>query len=52
MIDGAGYEVSEETANLAVRCFAELWATGKFDCGPQDYDFMTHELLILLDRQP
>ena len=40
MLDGAGNEVTTEVAAEAVKWFAELWASGRFDCGPQDYEFM------------
>src|ERR1035441_4017677 len=27
----------------SVKWFAELWASGRFDCGPQDYEFMVRQ---------
>ena len=44
MHDGAGQLVSQEAAALAVKSFAELWGNCSFDCGPQDYEFMSREL--------
>jgi hypothetical protein len=29
--------------------FAQLWAGGNFDCGPQDYKFMVKEAVALLE---
>lgn len=43
--DGAGCEVSVESAKKAVTVFAELWGHALFDCGPQDYEFMQQEIL-------
>lgn len=45
MTDGAGQEVNETVAAKAVEQFAELWGSGSFDCGPQDYEFMASEIL-------
>ena len=49
-LDGAGYEVSVQRAAGAVKQFAELWATGKFDRGPQDYEFMARECIRQIER--
>lgn len=47
-IDGAGYEIGDLTAERAVKAFTELWCSGKFDCGPQDYEFMRDEILRVI----
>jgi hypothetical protein len=49
MYDGAGQKVDLQSAAKAVNCFAELWGSGEFDCGPQNYKFMTEEILDLID---
>jgi hypothetical protein len=48
MLDGAGNEVTAEVAAEAVKCFAELWARGRFDCGPQDDEFMVRQCVEAL----
>jgi hypothetical protein len=45
MIDGAGQNVSLRQAAKAVKAFVDLWRTGRFDCGPRDYDFMVQECI-------
>jgi hypothetical protein len=45
MTDGAGQEVTQESAEIAVAAFAQLWGHGFFDCGPQDYAFMCDEII-------
>jgi hypothetical protein len=53
MFDGAGQPVPPEQAARAVRAFAQLWGTARFDCGPQDYEFIASECaqdLELLDE--
>ena len=48
MTDGAGGAVSPEKAAEAVRCFADLWGSARFDCGPQDYEYMVEKILAAL----
>ena len=48
--DGAGQDVSLESANREVAAFAELWGNALFDCGPQDYEFMQKEILERIKR--
>jgi hypothetical protein len=53
MFDGAGQPVSPEQAARAVKALAQLWGTARFDCGPQDYEFIASECakdLELLDE--
>ena len=53
MLDGAGQPVSLEQAARAVKAFAQLWGAARFDCGPQDYEFIASECardLELLDE--
>jgi len=45
MHDGAGQRVNQEKAAEAVKCFSELWGSGSFDCGPQDYEYMTKQCI-------
>jgi hypothetical protein len=45
----AGQVVDLAGAADAVKWFADLWAGGNFDCGPQDYEFMVKETVSLLD---
>jgi hypothetical protein len=49
MYDGAGQVVDLAGAADAVKWFAQLWARGNFDCGPQDYEYMVKEAVPLLD---
>ena|ERR1700678_1128388 len=49
MYDGAGQVVDLAGAADAVKWFAQLWAGGNFDCGPQDYEYMVKEAVSLLD---
>jgi hypothetical protein len=46
---GAGQVVDLAGAADAVKWFAQLWAGGNFDCGPQDYEYMVKEAVTLLD---
>lgn len=46
MLDGSGTEVDTDGAALAVKCFADIWGTGQFDCGPQDYEFMASQICL------
>jgi hypothetical protein len=42
-----------EQAARAVKALAQLWGTARFDCGPQDYEFIASECakdLELLDE--
>lgn len=53
LFHGAGQPVSQEQAATAVKAFAQLWGTARFDCGPQDYEFIASECardLELLDE--
>lgn len=42
-LDGAGCLVSEESTDKAVAALAQLWGSGNFDCGPQDWDWMVEQ---------
>jgi hypothetical protein len=46
MYYGDGKPVSLQRAAEAVKAFAALWATGTFDCGPQDYKRIVEECLV------
>ena len=43
--DAVGDVVTPEGAANAVKWFAELWKSGQFDCGPQDYEYMVRQVL-------
>ena len=43
--DAVGDVVTREGAANAVKWFAELWKSGQFDCGPQDYEYMVRQVL-------
>jgi hypothetical protein len=49
MYDGAGQLVGAENAADAVKWFAKLWASGLFDCGPQNNEFMVNESIQALE---
>jgi hypothetical protein len=49
MYDGAGGIVSAVGAVDAVKWFAQLWASGLFDCGPHDYEIMVKESIAALE---
>jgi hypothetical protein len=48
MYDGAGQVVTLLDAAEAVKWFAELWGSAKFDCGPQDYEYMVQRSIEAL----
>jgi hypothetical protein len=50
IVDGAGNEVSEQVAADAVRWFAEMWGSGEFDCGPQEYKCMVQQSISAIRR--
>jgi hypothetical protein len=33
----------------AAKWFAELWGSGNFDCGPEDYEFMVNKCVEAFD---
>ena len=43
--DAMGQGISPESLRKAITAWNELWKSGKFDCGPQDYDCMAKEIL-------
>jgi hypothetical protein len=54
ILDATGQPVSTESAARAVNAFSGLWASGAFDCGPQDYGFMAkecHTAIVKFDRR-
>ena len=40
-----GQGISSESMRAAIAAWNQLWKSGKFDCGPQDYDRMAKEIL-------
>lgn len=45
MKDPLGQDISPESLRDSINAWNELWKTGKFDCGPQDFGCMAKEIL-------
>lgn len=50
-IDRLFQELCDPSAREAAeKAFGELWGSGRFDCGPQDYEFMVERCLVAVSE--